>query len=63
VVVEMGGVPDSRFAAAHYSNAIGIAWVMTDEYENAIAAFKRSIVDYKGAFGNIDFFIRHTVKA
>jgi hypothetical protein len=45
-VVEMGGVPDLRLAVVH--NAIGIAWVMTGEYENATAAFKSSIGDFKG---------------
>lgn len=43
---EESAIPDLRLAVAH--NEIGIAWVMTGEYDNAIAAFKSSIQVYRG---------------
>jgi uncharacterized protein (DUF736 family) len=42
--VEASQVPDLRLAVAH--NEIGIAWVMTGEYKNAIATFESSIGVY-----------------
>lgn len=43
---EENGIPDLRLAVAH--NESGIAWVMTGEFDNAIAAFKSSIQVYQG---------------